>query len=80
VQGERLHALLARHGIASSGTALFQWWPEPQAIAFHAHMAERGIWVRLFTNAAQGIRLGLPPDDTAWRRLAQALTDWIRTT
>jgi cobalamin biosynthetic protein CobC len=80
VQGERLHALLARHGIASSGTALFQWWPEPQAIAFHAHMAERGIWVRLFTNAAHGIRLGLPPDDTAWRRLAQALTDWTRTT
>jgi cobalamin biosynthetic protein CobC len=43
-------------------------------------MAERGIWVRLFTNAAHGIRLGLPPDDTAWRRLAQALTDWTRTT
>jgi len=79
-QGGRLHALLALHGIASTGTDLFQWWPEPHAVAFHAHMAERGIWVRLFTNAAHGIRLGLPPDDTAWRRLAQALTDWTRST
>lgn len=79
-QGERLRRLLATHAIASSGTDLFQWWPEPRAIAFHAHMAERGIWVRLFTNAAHGIRLGLPPDDTAWRRLAQALTDWTRPT
>ncbi|WP_332879607.1 threonine-phosphate decarboxylase CobD [Massilia sp. S19_KUP03_FR1] len=79
-QGARLRALLAAHGIASSGTDLFQWWPEPHATALHAHMAERGIWVRLFTNAAHGIRLGLPPDDTAWRRLAQALTEWTRTT
>jgi len=80
VQGARLHGLLTQHGIAASGTDLFQWWPAPHAIAFHAHMAERGIWVRLFTNAAHGIRLGLPPDDTAWRRLAQALTEWTRPT
>jgi len=78
-QGARLRALLASHDIASRGTDLFQWWPTPHAVAFHAHMAERGIWVRLFANAA-AIRLGLPPDDTAWRRLAQALTDWTRTT
>jgi cobalamin biosynthetic protein CobC len=76
-QGARLHALLATNGIASSGTDLFQWWPEPRATAFHQHMAARGIWVRLFADA---IRLGLPPDDTAWRRLAQALTEWTRTT
>jgi cobalamin biosynthetic protein CobC len=79
-QGERLRTLLSLHHIASTGTDLFQWWPEPHAVAFHAHMAERGIWVRLFTNGAHGIRLGLPPDDTAWRRLAQALTDWTRST
>ena len=78
--GERLRTLLSLHRIASSGTDLFQWWPEPHAVAFHAHMAERGIWVRLFTNGAHGIRLGLPPDDTAWRRLAQALTEWTRPT
>lgn len=76
-EGARLRKLLAQHGIASTGTDLFQWWREPQAVAFHAHMAERGIWVRLFADA---VRLGLPPDDTAWRRLADALTDWTRTT
>ncbi len=74
--GARLRAMLAHHGIASQGTALFQWWPEPQAEAFWQHMAERGIWVRLFRNAARGIRLGLPPDETSWRLLDAALNDW----
>jgi cobalamin biosynthetic protein CobC len=78
--GERLRALLRAHGIASHGSALFQWWPEPQPEAFWQHMAERGIWVRLFTKAARGIRLGLPPNDTAWRALDAALTDWNERT
>ncbi|UGQ47717.1 threonine-phosphate decarboxylase CobD [Massilia endophytica] len=75
-EGERLRALLGAHGIESRGTALFQWWPEPEAEAFHEHMAQRGIWVRLFREAGRGIRLGLPPDETGWVRLQQALTDW----
>ena len=74
--GERLRALLARHGITSQGTALFQWWPEPLAQDFWEHMAQRGIWVRLFTHGARGIRLGLPPDHNAWRLLDAALTTW----
>ncbi|MES2264144.1 MAG: threonine-phosphate decarboxylase CobD [Pseudomonadota bacterium] len=74
--GRRLHALLAASGIAASGTALFQWWPEPRAEALHEHMAQRGIWVRLFRQAARGIRLGLPPDEAGWRRLEQALNEW----
>lgn len=76
LDGARLHALLARHGIAAHGTALFQWWPEPQAHAFWQHMARRGIWVRLFTQGAGGIRIGLPPDDNAWLLLEAALKDW----
>jgi len=74
--GSRLRGLLAGHGIASSGTALFQWWPEPRAEDFHDHMARRGIWVRLFREAARGIRLGLPPDEAGWQRLEQALNEW----
>lgn len=74
--GARLHALLAAHGVSAHGCALFQWWPEQHAPAFWQHMAERGILVRLFTNAAHGIRLGLPPDDASWRRLTTALTQW----
>ena len=77
-EGARLHALLARHGVASQGTALFQWWPEPRAQAFWQHMAERGIWVRLFTQGARGIRLGLPPDEASWRMLDAALNEWKR--
>jgi len=76
--GERLHALLARHGIASAGTSLFRWWPEEAPEAFHEHMARRGIWVRLFRDGPRGIRLGLPPDETAWSRLAGALDDWTK--
>jgi cobalamin biosynthetic protein CobC len=71
-----LRALLATHGIESNGTPLFQWWAEPQPEAFWQHMAERGVWVRLFTQAARGIRLGLPPDEAGWQRLQAALTEW----
>jgi len=74
--GERLQRLLAGHGIASSGSAMFQWWPEQNAAAFHDCMARQGIWVRLFTRGAGGIRLGLPPDETGWQRLEQALQAW----
>lgn len=76
--GSRLRKLLAGHGIASRGTALFQWWPEAHAEAFHEHMARRGIWVRLFREAARGIRLGLPPDQASWQRLEQALNEWTK--
>jgi cobalamin biosynthetic protein CobC len=76
--GQRLQSLLAAHGIRSSGSALFQWWPEAHAEAFHEHMARQGIWVRLFTNAARGIRLGLPPDEAGWQRLEHALTLWTK--
>ncbi|MEB0136821.1 threonine-phosphate decarboxylase CobD [Actimicrobium sp. CCC2.4] len=75
--GLRLQQLLARHAIASRGTALFQWWPEPDAVAFRQHFAEAGIWVRLFTAGAGGIRLGLPPDEAAWQRLSDGLAGWI---
>lgn len=74
--GTRLRELLATHGIASQGTALFQWWPELRAEEFHDHMARRGIWVRLFREAARGIRLGLPPDEESWQRLELALNEW----
>ena len=39
-------------------------------------MAQRGIWVRLFTRGALGVRLGLPPDEHGWQRLQKALEEW----
>lgn len=73
-QGERLHNLLAVHDIHASGCALFQYWPtETQAENFAGHMARQGIWIRQF---ADGVRLGLPADENAWRRLQHALGNW----
>ncbi|RJG14776.1 threonine-phosphate decarboxylase CobD [Massilia cavernae] len=74
--GARLRLLLASNGIASNGSALYQWWPEARPTEFWQHMAERGIWVRLFASAARGIRIGLPPDESAWQRLDAALKEW----
>lgn len=74
--GGRLHGLLKKYAIAATGCALFQWWPESRPEAFHAQMAQHGIWVRLFVEKARGIRLGLPPDEAGWQRLEQALDAW----
>ncbi len=76
--GRRLHQLLRHYGIHATGCALFQWWPEAEADAFWQHMAERGILVRLFSRAARGIRLGLPPDEAGWLRLERAMEQWNR--
>lgn len=74
--GRRLHRLLDIHGIQATGSALYQWWPTGNANTFWQHMAERGILARLFTQAARGIRLGLPADEAGWQRLEQALQQW----
>ena len=80
-EGARLQTLLKKHGIQSNGTDLFQWWQLPPQMAERCwrHMAEQGIWVRLFTDQAAGIRLGLPPDESGWQRLEHALTTWRET-
>lgn len=74
--GDRMARLLQEHGIASAGTPLFRWWPEARPEAFHEHMAARGIWCRLFREAARGIRVGLPAREDEWRRLELALEQW----
>lgn len=76
--GGRLRQLLAGFDIEAHGTPLFQWWPEAQPEQFWQHMAERGIWVRLFQHAARGIRLGLPADEPSWQRLHNALHEWTQ--
>lgn len=76
--GERLQALLRQHGISAAGSPLFQWWPEERAAAFHDTLARSGVWVRLFTRGAGGIRIGLPADEAGWARLSAGLSDWSR--
>lgn len=78
-EGQRLNALLAAHGLAAQGTALFQWCRQTNAATattLWRHMAQHGIWVRLFTQAACGVRFGLPPDEFDWQRLTQALSSY----
>ena len=71
--GARLQQLLAAHGIAARGTALYQYWPEARAEEFAACMAQHGLWIRLFSH---GVRIGLPPDEAGWQRLQHALSAW----
>lgn len=79
-QGERLQHLLRSYGIASTGTALFQWCSDAalqgQTEQLWQHLVEQGIWVRLFREAARGLRFGLPPDEADWQKLTVALNSW----
>ena len=71
----RLANLLAQHKLTPhGGCALFQWTRTPNAAAWHAALAQRGILTRLF-DAPASLRFGLPPDEDAWTRLAQALSE-----
>jgi cobalamin biosynthetic protein CobC len=74
--GARMRGLLAAYGIQASGTPLFHWWPAPRPEEFHEHMARRAIWVRLFPQAARGIRFGLPGGESDWDRIEHALQEW----
>jgi len=74
-EGARLARLLAEHRLPpSGGTALFQWLQLEQAAELHQALASRGILTRLFNNPSS-IRFGLPPDETGWQRLTQALAE-----
>ncbi|KAF0675516.1 threonine-phosphate decarboxylase CobD [Profundibacterium mesophilum] len=68
-----LDARLAERGAALvGGTDLFRLYRHPNARAWHAALAGRQIWSRVFPYAPDWLRLGLPaPDERA--RLAAAL-------
>ncbi len=77
-QGQRLQALLARHGLApDGGCGLFQWRLTPRAEALHEALARRGVLTRLFTQPSS-LRFGLPGSEPDWRRLAEVLEDCCR--
>lgn len=74
----RLRELLVRCGGTPQGeTALFQWLPCEAAPALHEHLARHAILTRLFETPL-ALRIGLPGDDLAWRRLEQALRAFER--
>lgn len=72
-QGLRLKNLLTESGWPpEGGCQLFQWLKTEKAAELHEKLARQGILTRLF-EAPASLRLGLPSDEVAWRRLAQAL-------
>lgn len=81
VNSQKLATLLTKYNLTPmSGTALFQFVPTKEALALQQHLAQQGIWVRLFSDtpglsARAALRFGLPPVD-GWGRLESALKLW----
>ena len=58
---------------AVGGTALFRLFQVDDAQAAQDHLAKHRIWSRVFPYSTKWLRLGLPGDETEWRRLGAAL-------
>jgi cobalamin biosynthetic protein CobC len=56
------------------GTSLFRLVRHPDARYLHVQLARQRVWVRKFDWASDVLRFGLPPDDFALGRLADALS------
>lgn len=71
-KSQRLTTLLNQYDLPPlAGTTLFQYVPTKQAIAWQKHLANHGIWVRLFTQPL-ALRFGLPTEN-GWGKLEKAL-------
>lgn len=74
---ERLARLLTAYALPpAGGCGLFQYVVTEQSVALFSFLAEQGILVRRF-HRPSSLRFGLPPDETGWKRLANALTTFI---
>jgi cobalamin biosynthetic protein CobC len=70
----RLAALLTQYGLApEGGSAFFQWLRHADAADIHAQLARQGVLARLFAEPSS-LRFGLPQNEAAWAKLAQALS------
>ena len=73
-EAARLDDLLARAGFAlMGGTALFRLASHDKAQDRLARLCKKGILPRAFPERPEWLRFGLPADDAAWARLAEAL-------
>lgn len=61
-------------GRVIGGTSLFRFVRHPDARYLHVQLARQRVWVRKFDWASDHLRFGLPPDDAALGRLADALS------
>lgn len=72
-QASNLRRLLAGHGEIVGGTDLFVLLRTDRATDLSARLAQARIHVRRFPDHENWLRLGLPGDGAAWRRLTAAL-------
>jgi cobalamin biosynthetic protein CobC len=71
----RLDDLAKRAGWSLvGGTPLFRLYEAGDAAAAHERLACGKIWSRIFSGKPGWLRLGLPGDETEWKRLAAALS------
>ncbi|NOX73777.1 MAG: pyridoxal phosphate-dependent class II aminotransferase [Alphaproteobacteria bacterium] len=56
------------------GTSLFRLYAVDNAKNWHRHLARHHILTRIFPYSDTWLRFGLPGDETAWTRLAKALS------
>ena len=61
-------------GKVIGGTSLFRFVRHPDARYLHVQLARQRVWVRKFDWASDHLRFGLPADDAALGRLADALS------
>ena len=77
LSAQALDRLLAGAGLAVvGGTALFRLVEDAGAPALFRTLGERGLLVRHFPEAPHRLRFGLPGEDAALDRLADALSAW----
>ena len=73
----RLEALLVDNGLKlAGGTDLFIAARSDQAGALHGHLAQNGIWTRVFPDHGDWVRFGQPGLPEHWRCLETALETW----
>lgn len=56
------------------GTLLFRLYEVGDALAMQERLAHAKIWSRVFNNCPGWLRLGLPGNETEWKRFAEALS------
>lgn len=82
-QSLALGHVLARHGLAHTGTALFRTVCTRHARCMHEGLAREGIWTRLFELQSEpqpyhAVRFGLPAGQPGLRRLDDALAKVLK--
>jgi cobalamin biosynthesis protein CobC len=75
---QRLDVVLTGAGLQiAGGTALFRLVRAPAASRLFDHLGRAGVLTRAFPEHPHWLRLGLPADEAAWRRLQKALAERI---